>query len=326
MKKVVKILAVLALIGLGIWAAVKDVKRVDSVDLKSVSYNGDLHVDGAQLMNRRGKEMQLVGISSHGIQWFEELYTKENITKLKEDFGINVFRIAMYTDPEKDGYIKNEKLAERVKALIDICIELDIYAIVDWHILDDGDPKEHEKEALDFFDEISKKYANVPNVIYEICNEPNGDKVDWRNTIKPYAEKAIAKIRANSPKALIIVGTPKYSKDLIGVSEAPLNAENIMYAMHFYAGTDNITLRDEIDEYREDGLPIFISECGATDSSGDGKLYKDGFERWAKWLRKNKISWIYWAYSDGPEASSTLKDDGELSESGEIFRDALKME
>ena len=47
------------------------------------------------------------------------------------------------------------------------------------------------EEAKIFFDKYSKKYKDCPNILYEICNEPNGTIVTWNDSIKPYAETII---------------------------------------------------------------------------------------------------------------------------------------
>ena len=61
-----------------------------------------------------------------------------------------------------------------------------MYVIVDWHILSDSDPNNHIDDAKEFFDKVSKEYAAQENVIYEICNEPNGG-TQW-SSVKSYAE------------------------------------------------------------------------------------------------------------------------------------------
>ena len=300
-----KLIIVLLIIALGIFGAIIAV-RMKNVDKKSVSYNGWLSVDGANIINAHKENIQLVGISSSGIQWFGDLYSKEGIAKLKEEFGINVFRIAMYTDPKSDGYIKNNALREKAYELIDVCIELDIYVIMDWHILNDNNPQTYKDEAVAFFGEVSEKYADEPNVIYEICNEPNGE-VSWSEDIKPYAEEVIAKIREHSPKSLVIVGTGRWSTELTDASHDALSDENVAYALHFYAGSHNKTLRDKIDNFREKGLAVFVSECGATDATGDGDLYEDAFLRWTDYMNEKQISWVYWSYSNKGEGTAMLK-------------------
>ena len=307
------------------------------IDKTTASYNGQLRVDGARIVNQHNEEVQLIGISTHGIQWYSNLYNATSIQELKDEFGINVFRIAMYVNPDDNGYIANPGLKDKLYELVDATIELDMYAIIDWHILNDNNPQTYKKEALEFFDEVSAKYAESPNVIYEICNEPNGKEITWKDHIKPYAEEVIPKIREHAPNSLVIVGTPDWDKDLVPVSKEPLDFENVAYALHFYSGSHNITLRKRMDTFREKNLALFVSECGATDSTGDGKLYEEAFTRWQNYLNEKKISWVYWSFSNKDEASAIVKKkykpgkadeetgiDKYLTESGQILKRALK--
>jgi endoglucanase len=239
---------------------------------------------------------------------------------LKETWGVNIFRIAMYTHPEEEGYVKNKYLKDEVKRIVDLCIELDIYVIIDWHILHDNNPRTYEKEAIEFFDEMSKEYANVPNVLYEICNEPSGKEVTWDEVIKPYAENLIETIRKNSPKSIIIVGTANWSKDTESVINNPLEYKNITYAVHTYLGRDIYSVEDYIKLAIKEKLPIFITEVAATDGTGDGYLYFEQYKEWIEYLEQNNLSWIVWQLSDKFESSSLLipkdKKDFELVKAG----------
>ena len=317
--KTIIILILIILLGITISAVTKNIRNnkseenilenqeVETEKLDSVTYNGWIQTNGYKLLNQKGKEIQLRGISSHGIEWFGDLITKENLEKLKNEWQINVFRIAMYTDVEGQGYVNNkEKNKEILYNIVDMAIDLDMYVIVDWHILKDNTPQIHKEEAKIFFDEISKKYSNNPNVIYEICNEPNGSNVKWENDIKPYAEEIIPIIRKNSKKSLIIVGTPNWCLDIIEVANNPLNFENVVYSCHFYAGNHRSEIRERINECIEKNIPIFISECGLTDANGNGQIYEDSFNEWIEFLNRKKISWIYWSFANKDESSSLL--------------------
>ena len=68
----------------------------------------------------------------------------------------------------------------------------------------DNKPTMYQTDAKEFFNEVSAKYQGKPNVIYEICNEPNGD-ADWENDVKGYAEDVIGAIRDNSRQLFAIV-------------------------------------------------------------------------------------------------------------------------
>ena len=276
-------------------------------DKNSVTYNGWLHTNNTVLVNEKGETIQLRGVSSHGIEWFSDLITYENLKTLKNDWNTNIFRIAMYTDSNNTGYIfSQDQTKQKVCNIIDNAIDLDMYVIIDWHILSDNNPQKYKEQSKAFFDYISKKYANNPNVIYEICNEPNGADVTWIKDIKPYAEEVIPVIRKNSEKSLIIVGTADWSKGITDCVSSPLNFDNIVYTLHFYSGTHKQDLRDKIDYCLQNNIPIFVSECGLTDASGDGARYFDEFTTWINYLNDKKISWLYWSLSNKNEGSAIL--------------------
>ena len=92
-------------------------------------------------------------------------------------------------------------------------------------------------------------------MLYEICNEPNGG-TSWES-IKAYAEEIIPVIREKKPDAVILVGTPTWSQEIDKAAESPLEDKNVMYTLHFYAGTHKDDLRNRLESYAQNGLPIF---------------------------------------------------------------------
>ena len=292
-----------------------------------VSYNGWLKIKDNTLVNEKNEKIQLKGMSTHGLQWYGEYANEETIKDLKE-MGSNLIRIAMYT--EENGYISNRNIKEKVEKIVEIAKKEDMYVIIDWHILSDGDPLIHKEEAKEFFREMSLKYKDYPNVIYEICNEPNGN-VTWENNIKPYSEEVIKVIRENSKKSIIIVGTPTWSQEVDKPANNKINDELVMYALHFYSGTHTEWLRERAKEALKE-IPIFVSEWGVSDASGNGGVYKEETLKWLKFMKENNISWANWSLSNKNESSAMLItgapsnkiSEEYLSESGIIVRDALK--
>ncbi len=282
-----------------------------------VSENGWLHVEGTRIMNERGEPVILHGMSSHGLQWFPQ-YATENAIKATADYGANLFRCAMYT--AENGYISNKSVKDTLINAVDSAIRQDMYVIIDWHILSDGDPLSHADEAVNFFAEISARYADNPAVLYEICNEPNGS-VTWDDNVKPYAETIIPVIRANT-NGIILVGSPTWSQDLHEAAKNPLEEENIMYTCHFYAGTHTDRLRQRIVDC---GLPVFVTEWGTSAADGNGGVYIEEAQRWIDFMNEKGISWANWSLCDKNESSAALRggtdaSDGisadELTESG----------
>lgn len=270
-----------------------------------VSYNGKLSVKGTDIVNQFGEKFQMRGISSHGVQWFPQFLSENSIKAIKNTMGANVFRIAMYT--EENGYISDNSLKNKVKETVQYAKNNDMYVIIDWHILSDNNPNKHINESKSFFDEMSREYADVPNVIYEICNEPNGNTT-WNNDVKPYAESVISTIRNNSKDSLIIVGTPFWCQNLEDPTNNRLsNDSNVLYACHFYSGTHKEDLRNKVINARNAGLPVIISECGLSAADGNGGIFKEEATKWFDYLNQNNISWLVWSWCDKNETSALLK-------------------
>lgn len=269
-----------------------------------------LKVKGTQIVNAKGKPVQLKGVSTHGMSWYPEYVNQKAFTQMKKKWGINTVRLAVYT-AEYNGYCtgdaKNRKtLEKKIDDGVKYATKAGLYVIIDWHILNDGNPKTYQKQSLAFFKKMASKYKNHTNVIYEICNEPNGG-TSW-STIKSYAKKVIKTIRAKDKNAIIIVGTPNWSQDVDIAAESPIKGyKNVMYTLHFYAGTHGEYFREKAQKALDKGLPLFVTEFGISDASGNGNLNKDEGSKWMKFLRKNKISYIGWNLSNKAESSALLK-------------------
>lgn len=272
----------------------------------TVTYNGELRITDASIMNQFGEKVELKGLSSNGVQWETSDCIDNKVLKyLNENWNVNVFRIAVYT--EENGYISNkEKIYNKTIRMIQDCIDADIYAIVDWHINKDGNPNQYKNEAKEFFKNISEKYKNTPNIIYEICNEPNN--VTW-DEVKEYANEVIPVIRKNASNSIIIVGTPNYSKDIELVNERRLDYPNIMYSFHFYVSTHKEAERIKLEYAIAQKVPVIVTEWGTSEFTGDGECDFDESDKWLELLNNNKISWVNWSFSYNKESSSILKRD-----------------
>ena len=290
-----------------------------------VSAHGWLQVKGTQLCGEDGAPVALHGMSSHGIQWYPQYTNRQSIANTAA-YGANLFRVAMYTG--EGGYLSNPAQAKQTAfAAMDAAIANDMYVIIDWHILSDGNPKTYQTEAQAFFREVSAKYGDSPAVLYEICNEPNG-AVSWKNDIKPYAEAMVQTIRANAPKSIILIGSGTWSQDLQDPAADPVAGTNLMYSCHFYAGTHGQWLRDRISAAMRQGLPVFVSEWGVSRADGSGGVFTAESETWLTFLRQQGISWAGWSLCDKNETSAALKPgtpatrawtNSDLSESGKFM-------
>ena len=271
-----------------------------------VSNHGALSVKGTQLVDKNGNAFQLKGASTHGLQWFPQYVNKAAFQSLRDEWGCNVVRLALYT--HENGYCSGgnkETLKKLVTDGVSYATDLGMYVIIDWHILQEQNPHTYKSEAIAFFDEMSEKYASYNNVIYEICNEPNGN-VSWSD-VKSYATEVIATIRANDKDAIIIVGTPTWSQDVDKAAADPITGySNIMYALHFYADTHTDWLRTRMVNAINAGLPIFVSEFGICDASGNGACNISQANSWVETMDKYGVSYICWNLANKNESSSMI--------------------
>lgn len=299
-----------------------------------VSQHGQLSVKNGQLVDKNGKGYQLRGMSTHGLTWFPEFVNESAFKTLRDDWNTNVVRLAMYVDEWGNGqcYMGNKSGSlEMLEKGVDICIKLDMYVIIDWHVLNPGDPSKYTNEAKSFFETVSKRYAKYPNVIYEICNEPNGG-ASWSGNIKSYAEKIIPVIRKNAPNSVIIVGTPTWSQEIDKPLSDPLSYKNVMYAFHFYAAT-HAGLRSNVENCVAQGLPVFVSEFGTCDASGGGANDFNETQKWLSYFDKQGISYCNWSICNKDETCSVLRpgtsangnwSESDLTENGKWIRNWLR--
>lgn len=284
----------------------------------AVATNGALKVEGTRLVSQKtGKQVQLRGVSTHGINWDVgyPYISKASFKTLRDKYSVNAIRLAMYTT-EYYGYCDKgsayesqstvqSTLKQRIDTGVQAATDLGMYVIIDWHILNDQTPKKYQSQAKKFFKEMSSKYADYDNVIYEICNEPNSG-TSWSD-IKSYANAVIPVIRANDSDAIIIVGTPTWSQDVDVASESPLKYDNVMYTLHFYSATHQDSYREKLKTALNNGLPIMVTEFGVSEASGDGAMNTAEAKKWLDLLDKNDISYFAWSLSNKPETASLLK-------------------
>lgn len=290
-----------------------------------VTTAGQLGVKGTKLYDAHNNEIVLRGMSFGWHNWWPRFYNADAVHELATKWDCTVIRAAMGIEPD-NGYLKNpQRSIELITNVIDACIKENVYVIIDWH-----DHNIHQKEATEFFSSMSKKYGANPHVIYEIFNEP--DHETWAE-VKAYSEAVIKAIRANDPDNIILVGSPRWSQDVHLAAADPIKGyTNLMYTMHFYAGTHKKWLRDRADEALKKGLPIFVSECAGMEASGDGPLDHNEWKAFADWMSEKRLSWIGWSVSDKNETCSVLEKtasstgswkEGEIKEWGRLAKSYL---
>ena len=309
---------------------------VDKNGVTVVERYGQLQVIGTNLCDQNAKPVQLRGMSSHGLQMYGKYANYDVLKWLRDDWNMQIWRAAMYLT--EGGYIQAPVVKTKVIDSVEAALKLGMYVMIDWHVMNDKNPQVYQAKSLEFFAEMAQRYGSYPNVIYEICNEPNSNAVTWSENIKPYAETVIAEIRKYDPDNIIIVGTPTWSQDVDKAAEDPiLGQKNIMYTLHFYAGTHGDKLREKAETALSKGLPLFVTEFGTSEANGGGGTFPDKTKIWLSFLKKHNISWINWSVNNKGEESGILNfnadreakgnwKESDLSKSGIFIRKILRNE
>ncbi len=308
MKKVILSVHLLLLAAVATFAQIKP----------PVPINGRLKLVGNQLSNQCGTAVQLRGMSSHAMEVYSNCLTEQAIKSLAQDWGSDLIRLAVYTEDIGTGtgtttkgyYADSVSWNNYIYNVVDIAAKYGIYVIVDWHVLSDQTPTKHQDQAQKFFASMARTLHNRRNVIYEICNEPNGG-TSW-STIKTYANTIIPIIRKYDKEGIILVGTPEYSSKPTQAAADKItgnNAYNVMYTFHFYAGSHYGDYQTELKNAASQ-IPVFVSEWGTSSASGDGGYDQGNSDTWVNLMSSLKISWANWAFVDKGEVSSALTTGG----------------
>lgn len=302
---------------------------------------GDLQVIGANLCDSAGNPIQLRGLSTHGLQYFNEIYEEDAFASIAQNWNADVIRLANYVNEgwgTHGNYLNySDYWKSRIDTLVNYAVKYNIYVIIDWHMLVPGDPNAYLNEAKDFWTYMSMNHGNKDNVLFEICNEPNNDStydsnwnsisyvngVTWKNNIKKYAEEILPIIRNNSDN-VVLVGTENWAlrPDLVIGEE--LSFDNVMYSTHFYAGDHKENYLNYLKIAIDSGLPLFVTEFGTQKADGNQENDFNSSDIWLNFLDSNKISWVNWNFSNDFRSGAVFKKDASLN-SLESYSDTSNM-
>jgi len=296
-----------------------------------VAINGALSVKGNQIVNQNGVPPQLRGLSfSWSIWQGRKYYNPAVVDWISSDFKVSIIRAAMAVQPAH-GYLEQpDSQKQLITNVVDEAIKDGIYVLIDWH---DHNSYLHVQQSKQFFAAMAQKYVGVPNVIYEIWNEP--ERVNW-DTVKNYAVQIISEIRKYDPNNLIIVGSPHWDQDVDVAASNPITGfKNIAYSFHFYASDPNHQdgLRAKADMAIQKGLPIMITEWGVGEASGNGAFDMEENQKWMNWAANHKLSWTNWNITDKNETTALLQPgapanggwtEGQLTPDGVYLRKLLR--
>lgn len=265
-----------------------------------VQQHGALEVKGQYLVDQHNNKVQLRGVSFGWHNWWHRYFNEGAVARVAQEWKATIVRCSIGLNLDDNSYDKNPDLAyATVDSMVNAAVQHGIYVLIDFH-----SHKNKLKLAKEFFSVVTKKYGKLPNVLFEIWNEP--EEVQW-SEIKDYANALIPVIRKNAPNSIIIVPTPKWDQLVDLAADDPITGfSNIMYSVHYYSATHTDWNRQKVLYAINKGLPIFFSETGGMVHTGDGVFDMQSWEEWLKIAREHSISWIAWSISDKVESCSML--------------------
>jgi len=325
-----------------------------------VAKHGQLKVSGNSIVDKDNSPVQLRGMS---LFWSHDnvartFYNATAIGHLASQWQASLVRapMAIRRDNTSWGgptYLESTQgrtdNRQRVLDVVAAARTHGIYVIIDWHSYNAHQNSADQLAAANFFVEMAKLFNGVPNVIYEIYNEPIGPggsftatpTAFWQ-TIKPYMQAVTDSIRRHDQNNLILIGSPNWCQHPDVAAADSVRGSNLAYTFHFYAGADNNdhkgTLRTRVDAARALGKAVFASEIGTTHQNGgrDGHVNSHNpteANTWMNFMQTRNISWAAWSLTRDPQSSAAIASgegtspgNWQLSTSGQYFHDRMRQE
>ncbi|MCL2283938.1 MAG: cellulase family glycosylhydrolase [Fibromonadales bacterium] len=321
-----------------------------------VPYYGSLSTSGKYIVGSNFGDSKPVQVRGISLYWScpswekdtDKFWSAASVDALVDVFKVDIVRAAMAANNAAGcgGDYQNNKTASlnRVKAVVNQAIARDIYVIIDWH---SHTAHNQQQQVIDFFVTDMKEYHNIPNVIFEIFNEPQA--IQWTTTIKPFADAVTKAIRNAGANNLVLVGTRNWAQYVNECGETPVADNNFACVQHFYAGSHKLnanmggattpTFKGAAETTLNRGIPVFVSEYGTVNSDGAGAVSTASADEWHAFMDQNKISSCIWSFSSLGEGSAIYKDsftppssgsdaswsnEGNMSDNGKYILNKLK--
>ena len=258
----------------------------------------------------------------------EEKKFKETYFDEVSAFGGNVIRIPVHPYAwEQDEYY----LWRYLDPVVKWAVRNGSYVILDLHCIGNistgkGEqmPSTHAKEfAADFWSLVASYFRDVPNVLYELYNEPA--QIDVKTWAENTAE-LVDVIRETGSEQVIIVSGTDYAYNLGYWRDHPLEDQNVMYSAHIFPNRQGTAALSG----NADRLPVIVTEWGyiAKDEPALQSYLIGSRERYGipmlELMREKNISWVACWYDDGWEPPMFQKDGAGLTDWGGFVRDALR--
>lgn len=327
---------VIALVLLGIFGkgcftfpvAKKDVFEKE----KNAQYASALTVKDNKIYSQNGQQFIFKGLM---VPDSARLYNDKNFNEKYFDkvfkTGVNTIRIPVHPD----RWIHDKYYLWRyLDKIVGWSVKNNKYVIIDLHFIGNvltgsGDQmvdvgKKPYQFSIKFWTDIADYFKDVPNVIYEIYNEPAMISAgDWGR----YATTLVDTIRKTGSEQLILVSGIDYSYDLSYWVDNPVKDSNVAYTAHIYPNRNGWA---EYFSKISDTLPVVVTEWGYISEREIAKQLfligtRNNFgEPMIKFMKEKQIGWIACWYDDSWEPPMFFHNTDKKTDWGNFISGKLK--
>jgi len=269
-----------------------------------------LHVSGNSIQDTVGNPVTLRGVAvlpQNEAFYCHYCFDQQIRTVIDEASDASAgwyARAIRITVTKADSITPADEFANNIDPLVQECITRGLYAIVDLHFISDygsGGKAIHQSTVMDFWNYVAPRYANTPNVIFEVFNEPMSP-ANWA-TWKAYIQPVVTSIRTVAPNNIILVGSPNWSTMTNSAVADPIAGGNIAYTYHLYPnqGTPTSALLDSKFGTAANTIPVMLTEFGW--QPGGGNVVDGTTSAWGIPVRTYldahpNIGWSAFIFSD----------------------------
>lgn len=295
-------------------------------------YPSPLHTEKNKIVNLAGETVLLKGLMVPELQKLNyEGNFKESFFEEVFACGGNVIRIPIH--PEE--WVADEYYLWRyLDSVVAWAGKNEKYVIIDLHFIGNiengtgaemADVGEAPYEfSINFWNTVASYFKDVPNVIFEIYNEPAMiSDTRWKSC----AQTLVDTIRETGATQLILVSGIDYSYDISIWENHPIQDENVAYTSHIFP--NRYGWKNELSSL-SNLYPVLVTEWGFISEEGFAKqTYLSGNrttygEPLANYMEENGIGWIACWYDDGWEPPMFLDERTELTDWGQFVMELLK--
>jgi hypothetical protein len=191
-------------------------------------------------------------------------------------------------------------VANVLKPAVDYATSKNLYAIIDFHQIDNATTGSSAADARTFWTDVAPTFSSYSNVLFELFNEPIDSAVPW-STLKPVVQTLVDTVRASAPNNIIIVPSNSWDQHAGDAASNPPTGTNFVYTAHIYPSNWAAAFQNQVATATTKA-PVFISEWGygPSDPASFGTSLQttvngDGAS-WTAWVTDN--AWTPSIFSD----------------------------